>query len=42
MERDDKTRERILESPGGNRTVTMIYEEGKLTQVGWMGGGCYV
>jgi len=40
--KDPKARERMLELTDGNRTVPVIFEEGKPVQVGWMGQGCYV
>ena len=42
VERDEKARGRMLELTGGNRTVPVIFEEGKPVQVGWMGRGCAV
>lgn len=42
VEKDQKARERMLELTNGNRTVPVIFEEGKPVQVGWMGQGCYV
>ena len=42
VERDEEARERMLELTGGNRTVPVIFEEGKPVQVGWMGRGCAV
>ena len=33
---------RALELTGGNRTVPVIFEEGKPVPVGWMGRGCAV
>jgi len=42
VERDKKARGRMLELTGGNRTVPVIFEEGKPVQVGWMGRGCAV
>ena len=42
VERDEKARGRMLELTDGNRTVPVIFEEGKPVQVGWMGQGCYV
>ncbi len=34
--------ERMLDLTGGNRTVPVVFEEGKPIQVGWMGQGCFV
>jgi glutaredoxin 3 len=42
VERDAEARERMLELTGGNRTVPVIFEEGKPVQIGWMGQGCMV
>jgi glutaredoxin 3 len=42
VERDEKARGRMLELTGGNRTVPVIFEEGKPVQVGRMGRGCAV
>jgi glutaredoxin 3 len=42
VERDQDAYERMLELTGGNRTVPVIFEEGKPVQVGWMGQGCFV
>ena len=42
VERDEDARRRMLELTGGNRTVPVIFEEGKPVQVGWMGRGCAV
>ena len=41
-ELDEEARGRMLELTGGNRTVPVIFEEGKPVQVGWMGRGCAV
>ena len=42
VDRDEEARGRMLELTGGNRTVPVIFEEGKPVQVGWMGRGCAV
>jgi glutaredoxin 3 len=42
VEEDQEARQRMLELTGGNRTVPVIFEEGKPVQVGWMGRGCAV
>ena len=42
VEKNPQARERMLELTDGNRTVPVIFEEGKPVQVGWMGQGCYV
>jgi len=40
VEKDQEARGRMLELTGGNRTVPVIFEEGKPVQIGWMGRGC--
>jgi len=42
VEKDREARGRMLELTGGNRTVPVIFEEGKPVQIGWMGRGCIV
>jgi len=42
VEKDQEARGRMLELTGGNRTVPVIFEEGKTIQIGWMGRGCAV
>jgi len=42
VEKDPEARERMLRLTDGNRTVPVIFEEGKPVRVGWMGQGCYV
>jgi glutaredoxin 3 len=42
VEKDQEARGRMLELTDGNRTVPVIFEEGKPVQVGWMGRGCTV
>ena len=42
VEKDEEARKRMLEITGGNRTVPVIVEEGKPTQIGWMGQGCFI
>ena len=42
VEKDAEARERMLKLTNGNRTVPVIFEEGKPVQVGWMGRGCSV
>jgi len=42
VEHDREAYERMLELTGGNRTVPVIFEEGKPVQVGWMGQGCFI
>ena len=42
VEQDPDAYERLIELTGGERTVPVIFEEGKPVQVGWMGQGCFV
>ena len=42
VEQDREAYERMLKLTGGNRTVPVIFEEGKHVQVGWMGQGCFI
>jgi glutaredoxin 3 len=42
VEWDEEALGRMLGLTGGNRTVPVIFEEGKPVQVGWMGRGCAV
>lgn len=42
VERDAEARQRMLELTGGQRTVPVIFEEGKPPQVGWRGRGCII
>ena len=42
VERDREAYERMLDLTGGNRTVPVVFEEGKPIQVGWMGQACFV
>jgi glutaredoxin 3 len=42
VERDEEARRRMLEITGGQRTVPVLFEEGKPPQVGWMGRGCLI
>ena len=42
VENDPEARRRMLKLTEGNRTVPVIFEEGKPVRVGWMGQGCYV
>lgn len=41
VEKDSVAHERMLQLTGGNRTVPVIFEEGKPVQIGWMGRGCF-
>lgn len=42
VEKDREAYERMLELTGGQRTVPVIFEEGRPIQVGWRGQGCAV
>ena len=42
VEWDEEALGRMLGITCGNRTVPVIFEEGKPVQVGWMGRGCAV
>ena len=42
VEKDEAALRRMLELTDGNRTVPVIFEEGKPIQVGWQGQGCIV
>lgn len=42
VETDRDARERMLALTGGNRTVPVLIEEGRVVQIGWQGRGCFV
>ena len=42
VEADVAARARMREIAGGQRTVPMLVEDGKVVQVGWQGHGCIV
>jgi len=42
VEADPVARARMREVAGGQRTVPMLVEDGKVVQVGWQGRGCIV
>ena len=42
VEADSAARMRMREVAGGQRTVPMLVENGKVVQVGWQGQGCIV
>jgi glutaredoxin 3 len=42
VEKDPEARGRMLDLTDGNRTVPVVFEEGKPVQIGWMGRGCAV
>ena len=42
VEADPAARRRMREISGGQRTVPILIEDGKVVQVGWQGHGCIV
>jgi glutaredoxin len=42
VEADATARTRMREVAGGQRTVPILVEDGKVVQVGWQGRGCIV
>jgi len=42
VEADPLARSRMREVAGGQRTVPILVEDGKVVQVGWQGHGCIV
>jgi glutaredoxin len=42
VDRDAEARERMRALSGGQRTVPVLVEDGKVIQVGWQGRGCVV
>ena len=42
VEADSAARMRMREVAGGQRTVPILVEDGKVVQVGWQGRGCIV
>jgi glutaredoxin len=42
VEADPAARRRMREISGGQRTVPILVEDGKVVQVGWQGHGCIV
>lgn len=42
VEKDREAYGRMIELTDGQRTVPVIFEEGKPVRVGWMGQGCFV
>ena len=42
VEADMTARERLLALAGGQRTVPVLVEEGKVVQIGWQGRGCVI
>jgi glutaredoxin 3 len=42
VEIDAGARDRLLALTGGRRTVPVLVEDGRVTQIGWRGRGCVV
>jgi glutaredoxin 3 len=42
VERDSEALRRLQALTGGQRTVPVLLEDGKVVQVGWQGRGCVV
>jgi glutaredoxin len=42
VERDRDARDRMRALTGGQRTVPVLVDDGKVVQVGWQGRGCVV
>jgi glutaredoxin 3 len=42
VEADAEARRRMREYVGGSRTIPVLVEDGKISQVGWQGRGCVV
>lgn len=42
VEEDAEALNRMLELSGGQRTVPVLAEDGKIKQIGWQGRGCVV
>jgi glutaredoxin len=42
VESNDEARVRMLRLSGGQRTVPVLIEDGKVAQIGWQGRGCVV
>ncbi len=42
VDSDPDARARMLELANGQRTVPVLIEDGKVTQIGWQGRGCVV
>ena len=42
VDADPEARERMRILSGGQRTVPVLVEDGKVTRVGWQGRGCVV
>jgi mycoredoxin len=42
VDADPEALTRMLKATGGQRTVPVLMEDGKATQIGWQGRGCIV
>lgn len=42
VETDPQARAKMREYVGGERTVPVLVEDGKVVQIGWQGHGCVV
>ncbi len=42
VERDTEALERMRAATGGQSTVPVLLEDGKVVQIGWQGRGCFV
>jgi glutaredoxin 3 len=42
VEADAKARERMRALAGGQRTIPMLVDDGKVVQIGWQGRGCVI
>ncbi len=42
VEADEEALKRMLALTGGNRTVPVLVQDGRVTQIGLNGRGCYV
>jgi glutaredoxin len=42
VEADGAARERLIALAGGQRTVPVLVEDGKIVQTGWQGRGCII
>jgi glutaredoxin 3 len=42
VEADREARQRMRALSGGQRTVPMLVEDGRVVQIGWQGRGCVV
>lgn len=42
VEEDAAALQRMLALTGGNRTVPVLIEQGRVAQIGWQGRGCFI